>query len=204
MNGHLKTIARICGVELNLTVHVARHTFASEVALSNGMPIETFSSLLGRTSVRTTQIYAKLLGQKIGEDMQALRGRIEGKYTSDAGKAGMASVGTATATAMATAADKAGAAGVGITAITATTMTGEPVRAAGGRTVASAMAAAGGRTASTADKAGVGAAGTRAAAAGKAGAAGVGITAITATTVAGEPVRVTGSRTTSAAVRAGV
>lgn len=51
---------------------MARHTFASEVCLLNGVPIETISRLLGHTSVKTTQIYAKISDTAINRDMAEL------------------------------------------------------------------------------------------------------------------------------------
>lgn len=68
----LKEIADLCGIHKNLTFHVTRHTFASEVCLLNGVPIETISRLLGHTSVKTTQIYAKISDTTIDRDMAAL------------------------------------------------------------------------------------------------------------------------------------
>jgi len=52
---------------------VARHTFATTVTLSNGVPIETVSKLLGHTKIATTQIYARVIERKISEDMLVLR-----------------------------------------------------------------------------------------------------------------------------------
>lgn len=72
MNGYLKEIAEICGIEKNLTFHIARHTFATTVTLSNGVPIESVSKMLGHTSIRTTQIYAKVVEHKISSDMNKL------------------------------------------------------------------------------------------------------------------------------------
>lgn len=76
MNGYLKEIAEICGITKNLTFHLARHTFATTVTLSNGVPIESVSKMLGHTSIRTTQIYAKVVEHKLSEDMQNLRLRM--------------------------------------------------------------------------------------------------------------------------------
>lgn len=76
MNGYLKEIAEICGIDKNFTFHLARHTFATTVTLSNGVPIESVSKMLGHTSIRTTQIYAKVVERKLSEDMQNLRERM--------------------------------------------------------------------------------------------------------------------------------
>ncbi len=72
INRTLKDIAEACGIRKNLTFHVARHTFATAITLSNGVPIETVSKLLGHTKLSTTQIYAKVVEKKIGEDMRNL------------------------------------------------------------------------------------------------------------------------------------
>jgi len=76
MNGYLKEIAEICGISKDLTFHIARHTFATTVTLSNGVPIESVSKMLGHTSIRTTQIYAKVVESKLSEDMGRLQARL--------------------------------------------------------------------------------------------------------------------------------
>ena len=78
-NGYLKEIADLCGITKKLTFHMARHTFATTVTLSNGVPIESVSKMLGHKSLKTTQHYAKILDHKLSEDMAKLRLRIEGK-----------------------------------------------------------------------------------------------------------------------------
>lgn len=75
-NLYLKEIAEVCGVEKNLTFHMARHTFATVVALGNGMPIETVSKILGHTKITTTQIYARVLDHKIKADMDAVQAKL--------------------------------------------------------------------------------------------------------------------------------
>jgi site-specific recombinase XerD len=72
MNAYLKEVGDLCGIKKNLTMHLARHTFATTVTLTNGVPIETVSKMLGHTSISTTQIYSKVVDTKIGNDMQAL------------------------------------------------------------------------------------------------------------------------------------
>lgn len=73
LNSYLKEIADICGIRKNITFHIARHTFATTVTLSNGMPIETVSKLLGHSRISTTQIYAKVIERKVSDDMKKLR-----------------------------------------------------------------------------------------------------------------------------------
>lgn len=77
MNCYLKEIADLCGIKKNLTFHLARHTFATTITLSKGVPIETVSKMLGHTNIKTTQIYAKVVNSKISEDMSHLEAKLE-------------------------------------------------------------------------------------------------------------------------------
>jgi len=72
LNEYLKEIADLCSITKNLTFHMARHSFATTIALSNGVPIETVSKMLGHKSIKTTQIYAKITDLKLSNDMQKL------------------------------------------------------------------------------------------------------------------------------------
>ncbi|WP_321997545.1 site-specific integrase [Draconibacterium orientale] len=72
MNAYLKEIADICGIKKNLSMHVARHTFATTITLTNGVPIETVSKVLGHSSLKTTQIYARILDTKISQDFEEI------------------------------------------------------------------------------------------------------------------------------------
>lgn len=82
-NKYLMEIGRKSGITPRLTFHIARHTFAT-LSLSKGVPIETLSSVLGHTSIRTTQIYAKITNKKISEDMATLAEKISGlKYEEE-------------------------------------------------------------------------------------------------------------------------
>jgi site-specific recombinase XerD len=76
MNAYLKEIAGICEIEKELTFHIARHTFATTVTLTNGVPIESVSKMLGHKNLRTTQHYAKVLDKKVSEDMMILRNKM--------------------------------------------------------------------------------------------------------------------------------
>lgn len=75
-NAYLKEIADLCGISKNLTTHLARHTFATTITLSNGVPIESVSKMLGHKSLRTTQHYAKILDRKVSDDMAILKSKL--------------------------------------------------------------------------------------------------------------------------------
>ncbi|HEV8287158.1 MAG TPA: site-specific integrase [Chitinophagaceae bacterium] len=79
LNAYLKEVADICGINKHLTFHIARHTFATIVTLNNGVPIESVSKMLGHKSIKTTQIYAKILDRKVSEDMGLLRKKFAAK-----------------------------------------------------------------------------------------------------------------------------
>lgn len=72
MNAFLKEIAVLCGIDKNLTTHLARHTFATTITLTEGIPMETVSKLLGHTKIQTTQLYSKVTDNKISNDMSKL------------------------------------------------------------------------------------------------------------------------------------
>ena len=72
MNAYLKEIATLAGINKTLTFHLARHTFATTITLANGVPIDSVSEMLGHKSIRTTQIYAKVIDKKVSEDMSKL------------------------------------------------------------------------------------------------------------------------------------
>ena len=76
MNAYLKEIAGVCEIEKELTFHIARHTFATTVTLTNGVPIESVSKMLGHKNLRTTQHYAKVLDRKVSDDMKILRDKM--------------------------------------------------------------------------------------------------------------------------------
>jgi site-specific recombinase XerD len=78
MNSYLKEIADVCGINKDLTFHIARHTFATTITLTNGVPIESVSKMLGHKNLRTTQHYAKILDKKVSEDMDLLRTKLDG------------------------------------------------------------------------------------------------------------------------------
>ena len=77
-NKHLKEIREACRIPKHITFHTARHTFATTITLSNGVPIETVSKMLGHTKLSTTQIYARVLERKVGQDMELLRLKMAG------------------------------------------------------------------------------------------------------------------------------
>ncbi|MGV8816016.1 MAG: site-specific integrase, partial [Gelidibacter sp.] len=79
LNAYLKEVANFVDIKKNLTFHMARHTFATTITLSNGVPIETVSKILGHTKISTTQIYARVLEHKISADMNNLKSILETK-----------------------------------------------------------------------------------------------------------------------------
>jgi site-specific recombinase XerD len=76
MNAYLKEIAAVCGIEKNITFHIARHSFATTITLQNDVPIESVSKMLGHKSIKTTQHYAKVLDKKVSSDMALLKEKI--------------------------------------------------------------------------------------------------------------------------------
>ena len=77
LNAYLKEIADLCNIKKNLTFHMARHTFATTVTLTNGVPVETVSKMLGHKKIATTQIYSKVIDVKIQKDMEELKGKLK-------------------------------------------------------------------------------------------------------------------------------
>lgn len=82
INAALKTIAALCGIDRRLTFHMARHTYATEITLSHGVPIETVSRMLGHSRIDTTQIYAEVTDGKIETDTRQLDGCIAGRFSN--------------------------------------------------------------------------------------------------------------------------
>ena len=72
----IRAVAKRCGITKHITWHQSRHTAATTVFLSNGVPIETVSSMLGHKSIKTTQIYAKITKEKLNQDMENLAARL--------------------------------------------------------------------------------------------------------------------------------
>jgi site-specific recombinase XerD len=76
MNAYLKEIADLCGIKKPLTMHSARHIFATTVTITNNMSIESVSKMLGHKSIKMTQRYSRIVDKLLKEDMQ----KLEGKY----------------------------------------------------------------------------------------------------------------------------
>jgi site-specific recombinase XerD len=75
-NGYLKEVADICEIPIDLSTHIARHTFATTICLDNDVPIETVSRMLGHKNIRTTQIYARVSKKKISNNMDELERKL--------------------------------------------------------------------------------------------------------------------------------
>ena len=76
LNAYLKELADLASIDKNLTFHIARHTFATTITLANGVPIESISSMLGHKNIRTTQIYSKVVNEKVSKDMSKLKRKL--------------------------------------------------------------------------------------------------------------------------------
>lgn len=81
LNLYLKEIARICDINRPLVFHAGRHTYATEITLSHGVPLETVSKMLGHSQIETTQIYAKVTDDKIDADTRALNQKISERFS---------------------------------------------------------------------------------------------------------------------------
>ncbi len=77
---YMKEIVKLCKLDKKLTFHMSRHSFGTTVCLSQGIPIETLSQMMGHRNIRTTQIYAEITGAKIEEDTQLLSEKIKNDY----------------------------------------------------------------------------------------------------------------------------
>ena len=80
MNMSLRHVAKHAGLSFNPTMHMARHTFATTVTLTQGVPLETVSKMLGHKRITTTQIYARITNDKIGKDMDALSEKLDSVF----------------------------------------------------------------------------------------------------------------------------
>ncbi len=81
INAYLKELADLCGIAKSFSFHVARHTFATTVTMMNGVPIETVSKMLGHKNINSTQHYARIVDQKVGEDMELLSRKLGTRLT---------------------------------------------------------------------------------------------------------------------------
>jgi len=77
MNAYLKEIAEVCDIPLNLTSHIARHTFATTVTLNNNVSIESVSKMLGHSSISMTKTYARMLDKRVGNDTSHLHDKFD-------------------------------------------------------------------------------------------------------------------------------
>jgi site-specific recombinase XerD len=79
LNAYLKELADICDITKPMTMHIARHTFATTVLLSNGVSMEATSKMLGHSSIKTTQIYGKIVESRVGDEMDKLSEKLSAK-----------------------------------------------------------------------------------------------------------------------------
>ena len=77
----LKTVMKECGIDKPISAHCARHGFAT-MALTNGMPIESVSRVLGHTNIVTTQIYARITTKKLDNDLTMLGNKLNASFSN--------------------------------------------------------------------------------------------------------------------------
>ncbi len=87
LNAYLKELADICEIKKPLTMHIARHTFATTVLLANGVSMEATSKMLGHSSIKTTQIYGKIVESRVADEMEMLSKKIGKKASENQKKA---------------------------------------------------------------------------------------------------------------------
>lgn len=76
LNAYLKEIADLCGIPVAITFHMARHTFATTIALRNGLSLESLSTILGHKNLKSTQHYAKIMNDRLEEEMRVVAERL--------------------------------------------------------------------------------------------------------------------------------
>ena len=74
-NAYLKEIQTLCGIDKNLTSHVARRTYGT-ILLNNNVRLETVQKALGHKTIEQTQEYAKLLDGTIADELSKLDGKL--------------------------------------------------------------------------------------------------------------------------------
>ncbi len=80
MNRVLKEIAKRCGISGPAHFHRGRHTYASVVTLSQGVPLATVSRMLGHKGTGMTERYAIVTDEKLDEDMRTLDSRVTDRF----------------------------------------------------------------------------------------------------------------------------
>ena len=78
LHKRIKEIARVAGISRNITWHMSRHTYATEICLTNGMPIESLKKTMGHKRISTTERYARVINEKVSKDMGNLSEVIQG------------------------------------------------------------------------------------------------------------------------------
>ena len=82
INCSLRRITKQCGISRHITFHAARHTFATTLCLSQGIPLSTVSKMLGHKQITTTQIYAQTTPIMIEDAIDRVESRLGGKFAA--------------------------------------------------------------------------------------------------------------------------
>jgi integrase/recombinase XerD len=79
INKNLKDLGALAEIKQPLSTHLARHSAATTIWLNNGISLEVVSKMLGHTKISTTQIYGRIVEEKIAEEMKGLRNKLKGE-----------------------------------------------------------------------------------------------------------------------------
>ncbi|MCC8036262.1 MAG: site-specific integrase [Rikenellaceae bacterium] len=82
-NSYLKELAVICGINKEISTHTGRHSFATSVALANGVSIENVAKMLGHSDTKMTRHYARVLDKSIKRDMMLVNGKFASQYSAE-------------------------------------------------------------------------------------------------------------------------
>jgi site-specific recombinase XerD len=77
INKNLKELGALAKIKQPLSTHLARHSAATTIWLQNGISIEVVSKMLGHTKISTTQVYGRIVEEKIAEEMKGLREKLK-------------------------------------------------------------------------------------------------------------------------------
>ncbi len=70
INRDVKILCKMAGITKHVSHHVARHTFATTILLEKGVELKVTSKLLGHSSIKTSEVYAKVSTIRLVDTVQ--------------------------------------------------------------------------------------------------------------------------------------